>query len=132
MPRGPEVAWDGLYQMIYVAVTCGRGYRNRGSRGGRHRRGRGIGRALARGLAAAGARVVVNDLNFEAATAVAQEIGGYPRPGDVGTEKGVRELVADAREYLGEVDIYCSNAGIAAAPARTRRTQPGSSPGRST
>ena len=75
--------------------------------------GAGIGRALARGLAAAGARVVVNDLNFEAATAVAQEIGGYPRPGDVGTEKGVRELVADAREYLGEIDIYCSNAGIA-------------------
>ena len=23
------------------------------------------------------------------------------------------ELVADAREYLGEIDIYCSNAGIA-------------------
>ena len=75
--------------------------------------GAGIGRALARGLAAAGARVVVNDLVFEAATAVAQEIGGYPHPGDVGTEKGVRELVADAREYLGEIDIYCSNAGIA-------------------
>ena len=75
--------------------------------------GAGIGRALARGLAAAGARVVVNDLNFEAATAVAQEIGGYPHPGDVGTEKGVRELVADAREYLSEVDIYCSNAGVA-------------------
>jgi NAD(P)-dependent dehydrogenase (short-subunit alcohol dehydrogenase family) len=75
--------------------------------------GSGIGRALARGLAAAGARVVVNDLVFEAATAVAQEIGGYPHPGDVGTEKGVRELVAGAREYLGEIDIYCSNAGIA-------------------
>jgi NAD(P)-dependent dehydrogenase (short-subunit alcohol dehydrogenase family) len=75
--------------------------------------GAGIGRALARGLAAAGARVVVNDLVFEAATAVAQEIGGYPHPGDVGTEKGVRELVAGAREYLGEIDIYCSNAGIA-------------------
>ena len=75
--------------------------------------GTGIGRALARGLAAAGARVVVNDLVFEAATAVAQEIGGYPHPGDVGTEKGVRELVAGAREYLGEIDIYCSNAGIA-------------------
>jgi NAD(P)-dependent dehydrogenase (short-subunit alcohol dehydrogenase family) len=73
--------------------------------------GAGIGRALARGLAAAGARVVVNDLVFEAATAVAQEIGGYPHPGDVGTEKGVRELVAGAREYLGEIDIYCSNAG---------------------
>ena len=75
--------------------------------------GSGIGRALARGLAAAGARVVVNDLDFEAATAVAEEIGGYPAPGDVATEQGVSELIATAREYLGEIDIYCSNAGIA-------------------
>jgi len=74
--------------------------------------GSGIGRALARGLAAAGARVVVNDLDTEAAVAVAQEIGGYPAPGDMGTEKGVSDLIAAAREYLNEIDIYCSNAGI--------------------
>ena len=76
--------------------------------------GSGIGRALARGLAAAGARVVVNDLNVEAATAVAEEIGGYPAPGDAATAAGVRDLVDTAREYLNEIDIYCSNAGIAA------------------
>jgi NAD(P)-dependent dehydrogenase (short-subunit alcohol dehydrogenase family) len=75
--------------------------------------GSGIGRALARGLAAAGARVVVNDLNVEAATAVAQEIGGYPAPGDVSTAPGVHGLIDAAREYLNEIDIYCSNAGIA-------------------
>jgi len=74
--------------------------------------GAGIGRALARGLAAAGARVVVNDLNFEAATAVAREIGGFPAPGDVGSEEGVTALIATARDCLGEIDIYCSNAGI--------------------
>ena len=73
--------------------------------------GSGIGRALARGLAAAGARVVVNDLNVEAATAVAAEIGGYPAPGDAATEPEV--LIAAAREYLSEIDIYCSNAGVA-------------------
>ena len=61
--------------------------------------GSGIGRALARGLAAAGARVVVNDLNFEAATAVAKEIGGYPSPGDVSTAQGVHDLIDAAREY---------------------------------
>ena len=75
--------------------------------------GSGIGRALARGLAAAGARVVVNDLNFEAATAVAKEIGGFPAPGDAATEAGVTALIATARDCLGEIDIYCSNAGIA-------------------
>jgi len=75
--------------------------------------GAGIGRALARGLAGAGARVVVNDLNFEAATAVAKEVGGYPAPGDVSTVRGVHDLIDAAREYLNEIDIYCSNAGIA-------------------
>jgi NAD(P)-dependent dehydrogenase (short-subunit alcohol dehydrogenase family) len=74
--------------------------------------GAGIGRALARGLAAAGARVVVNDLDTEAAVAVAEEIGGYPVPGDMGTQKGVSDLIAAAREYLNEIDIYCSNAGV--------------------
>ena len=75
--------------------------------------GAGIGRALARGLAAAGARVVVNDLDTEAATAVATDVGGYPAPSDASTEEGVRGLVSAARDYLGEIDIYCSNAGIA-------------------
>jgi len=75
--------------------------------------GAGIGRALARRLAAGGARVVVNDLDAGAATAVAGEIGGYAVPGDVATEQGVRDLIAAAREHLGEIDIYCSNAGIA-------------------
>jgi NAD(P)-dependent dehydrogenase (short-subunit alcohol dehydrogenase family) len=75
--------------------------------------GAGIGRALARGLAAAGARVVVNDLDAATATAVASDIGGYPAPGDASTEEGVRALIGAARDHLGEIDIYCSNAGIA-------------------
>src|SRR5580704_10508096 len=75
--------------------------------------GAGIGRALARRLAAGGGRVVVNDLDVEAAAAVADEIGGYAVPGDVATEQGVHELIAAARGHLGEIDIFCSNAGIA-------------------
>jgi NAD(P)-dependent dehydrogenase (short-subunit alcohol dehydrogenase family) len=76
--------------------------------------GSGIGRALARGLAAAGARVVVNDLDADAAAAVAKQTGGHAVPGDAVSARGVRELIGAAREYLGEIDIYCSNAGIAA------------------
>jgi NAD(P)-dependent dehydrogenase (short-subunit alcohol dehydrogenase family) len=75
--------------------------------------GAGIGRALARGLAAAGARVVINDLDADAAAAVAEQTGGYAVPGDVSTEQGVRDLIAAARGHLGSIDIYCSNAGIA-------------------
>jgi NAD(P)-dependent dehydrogenase (short-subunit alcohol dehydrogenase family) len=55
--------------------------------------------------------VVVNDLDAEAATAVAQEIGGYAVAGDTGTEQGVREIIAAALGHLGSIDIYCSNAG---------------------
>jgi NAD(P)-dependent dehydrogenase (short-subunit alcohol dehydrogenase family) len=76
--------------------------------------GGGIGRAIARRLAADGARVVVNDLDAEAAHAVAAEIGGFAAPGNVGTERGVDELIEAATGFLGEVDVYCSNAGTAA------------------
>jgi NAD(P)-dependent dehydrogenase (short-subunit alcohol dehydrogenase family) len=76
--------------------------------------GGGIGRAIARRLAAGGARVVVNDLDRDAAAAVAAEIEGFAVPGDAGTEQGVRDLVSAARDRLGEIDIYCSNAGTGA------------------
>ena len=76
--------------------------------------GGGIGRAIARRLAADGARVVVNDLDQAAAQTVANEMGGLPAPGDAGTEQGVDELIKAATEFLGEIDIYCSNAGTVA------------------
>lgn len=76
--------------------------------------GGGIGRAIARRLAADGARVAVNDLDAAAARAVAAEIGGLAVPGDAGTAQGVDDLIREARAFLGEVDIYCSNAGTVA------------------
>jgi len=76
--------------------------------------GGGIGRAIARRLAAGGARVVVNDVDPDAAAAVAREIGGHAVPGDVGTPDGVRDLIEAAERRLGDVDIYCSNAGTGA------------------
>ena len=73
--------------------------------------GGGIGRAIARRLAAEGARVVVNDQDADAAYAVAEEIGGFPVACDVGSAFSIDYLIAAAREFLGEVDVYCSNAG---------------------
>ncbi|MGW1610281.1 SDR family oxidoreductase [Streptomyces sp. NPDC002285] len=70
--------------------------------------GGGIGAALARRFAAAGARVVVNDLDAGKAEAVADEIGGIAVAGDASA------VVADARDALGgAVDVYCANAGVA-------------------
>lgn len=74
--------------------------------------GHGIGAAMVRRLAAEGARVVVNDLDPDAAQAVAQEVGGTAVPGDAASEAGVEALVAGAREALGEVDAFVANAGI--------------------
>jgi NAD(P)-dependent dehydrogenase (short-subunit alcohol dehydrogenase family) len=75
--------------------------------------GGGIGRAVARRLAADGARVVVNDLDEQAAQAVAAEIGGFAVAGDIGTADGVTELIEAATGLLGQIDVYCSNAGTA-------------------
>ncbi|MEU9047105.1 MULTISPECIES: SDR family oxidoreductase [unclassified Kitasatospora] len=75
--------------------------------------GRGIGAALARAFAAAGARVVVNDLDAEAAHAVAEDCGGTALPGDAASATGLATLVDRARAALGEIDVWCANAGVA-------------------
>ncbi|CAG7657246.1 Short-chain dehydrogenase [Actinacidiphila bryophytorum] len=70
--------------------------------------GGGIGAALARAFADRGARVVVNDLDAEAAHKVADGIGAAVVAGDA---SGV---VPAARTALGgRVDIFCANAGVA-------------------
>ncbi|WP_018501813.1 SDR family oxidoreductase [Parafrankia discariae] len=74
--------------------------------------GHGIGRALATRLAAEGARVVVNDLDADAAESVAAEIGGHPVPGDAASEGGVAALVESARARLGGIDVWFANAGV--------------------
>lgn len=74
--------------------------------------GNGIGAALARRLAAAGARVVVNDLDAGAAEAVATEIGGIAVPGDAASEAGVTALIAEAGAHLDGIDMYVANAGV--------------------
>jgi NAD(P)-dependent dehydrogenase (short-subunit alcohol dehydrogenase family) len=75
--------------------------------------GSGIGAALCRRFAAEGARVVVNDLNAEAAAAVAASAGGTAIVGDAASEDGVAALISAARAELGEIDLFCANAGIA-------------------
>jgi NAD(P)-dependent dehydrogenase (short-subunit alcohol dehydrogenase family) len=75
--------------------------------------GSGIGAALAARFAAEGARVVVNDIDPQAAARVAESCGAVAVPGDAASEEGVAWLIGAARESLGEIDLYCANAGVA-------------------
>ncbi len=76
--------------------------------------GSGIGRALCRRFAAEGARgVVVADIDHERARAVAEEIHGLAVGCDVGNEREIIDLVRQAKERFGEIDLFCSNAGLA-------------------
>jgi 3-hydroxybutyrate dehydrogenase len=65
----------------------------------------GIGEACARALAAAGAHVVIADLNGEDATRVAAELGGDAWQVDLGDTAALADLSLDA-------DILVNNAGI--------------------
>ncbi|HKS49949.1 MAG TPA: SDR family oxidoreductase [Amycolatopsis sp.] len=75
--------------------------------------GGGIGASLARMFAGEGARVVVADLDGTAVSAVAREVGGAAIVGDAASESGVERLIAEAKDELGTIDLYCANAGVA-------------------
>ncbi|MGH9836969.1 MAG: SDR family oxidoreductase [Blastocatellia bacterium] len=77
----------------------------------------GIGRALCKRFAAEGARgVVVSDVDFKTAAQVADEINGIAIRADVGDEAEVINLVAEASAAFGQIDLFCSNAGIGGIP----------------
>lgn len=78
----------------------------------------GIGRAIARSFHAAGANVVVTDLDGDGAEAVAAELHAA-RPasalgagGDVSSEADVVAVIERARTTFGAIDLYWANAGV--------------------
>lgn len=74
----------------------------------------GIGRALARRFKAEGARaVVVADLQDDAVKAVGEEVGGLAVACNVANEDDIKNLIAKAEAANGDIDVFCSNAGIA-------------------
>ncbi|SEL47121.1 SDR family NAD(P)-dependent oxidoreductase [Streptacidiphilus jiangxiensis] len=79
--------------------------------------GSGIGRAAALAFAGRGARVLVADLNAEAAEQVVKEIadaGGTAVAvvGDLSDQQVVDRVVAGAVEAFGGVDVLVNNAGV--------------------
>ncbi|MEP5763500.1 MAG: SDR family oxidoreductase [Halieaceae bacterium] len=75
----------------------------------------GIGKALCERFAAEGARVVVvADLEKDNAIAVAEAIGGVGFGVNVRDESQIQAMVAQVEADYGQIDLFCSNAGIIA------------------
>ncbi len=75
----------------------------------------GIGKALAELFASEGAKAIaIADMDIEGAQAVATAIGPQAKAYklDVTDEQAVFDMVADIEKNYGDVDLYCSNAGI--------------------
>jgi NAD(P)-dependent dehydrogenase (short-subunit alcohol dehydrogenase family) len=72
----------------------------------------GIGRAVARHLIRQGWQVALADIDGDAVSAAAVEVGGAAVACDVASEADVERLVAVARSRLGRLDAIVSNAGI--------------------
>jgi 3alpha(or 20beta)-hydroxysteroid dehydrogenase len=75
----------------------------------------GMGESFARHLAAAGASVIVSDINVESGRAVAQDIGASAAfvEHDVSSAFSWSKLIEEAERRFGPISILVNNAGIA-------------------
>ena len=79
--------------------------------------GSGLGKAIAGLFAREGARVIINDLNRDAAQAVVASLGSASErssaiAADVSDSAAVRAMFAQVKERFGGLDILVNNAGI--------------------
>lgn len=74
--------------------------------------GIGLGRAYCKALAAEGAKVVVADIQADAAQAVAKEVGGVAVKVDVTSASETQAMAAKALDAYGAIDILVNNAGM--------------------
>ena len=85
----------------------------------------GIGAALCRRFAEEGARAVaVVDCNEDGAKVVAEEIGGVAITADVTVEADVINVVNETENRFGQIDLFCSNAGITSMDGPTAASAP--------
>ena len=80
--------------------------------------GSGFGKLLAQRLSAAGARLVLSDVNSQAMSQVGHELSGQHHilTCDVTREDDVSGMIAAAVEQFGRLDILVNNAGLGSPP----------------
>lgn len=76
----------------------------------------GFGAGIARKFTAEGARVMVVDLNTDAAQAIATEINGHAHTADISDGDQVADMIETAIRKMGHVDIMVNNAGVTHLP----------------
>lgn len=79
----------------------------------------GFGAGIARKFIAEGARVIIADINAEAAAAMAAELGSaaVPQAVDVSDAASVQAMADAALAAFGQLDILVNNAGVTHMPA---------------
>ena len=76
----------------------------------------GFGAGIVRRFIEEGARVMVADIQGDAAKEVAKEVGGIGCAVDVAKADSVNAMIAQATEAWGQVDIMVNNAGVSHMP----------------
>jgi len=77
----------------------------------------GFGAGIVRKFVAEGARVMVADINGDAASALAKELGATAQQVDVAKDASVAAMVEAAYAAFGKLDILVNNAGVSHLPA---------------
>lgn len=78
--------------------------------------GSGFGAGIVRKFADEGARVMVADINADAAGEVAGEVDGIAQAVDVADDASVAAMIGAAQDAFGRIDILVNNAGITHLP----------------
>lgn len=76
----------------------------------------GFGLGIARKFVAEGAKVLIADLNEEAAQAAAKDLGAEAATVDVASGASVEAMTLAAQDKLGGIDILVNNAGVTHLP----------------
>jgi NAD(P)-dependent dehydrogenase (short-subunit alcohol dehydrogenase family) len=85
----------------------------------------GIGREIVRAFAAAGAAVFVCDIDRNALGVLADEVAGI-KTGicDIANRKGIEQMIGEAVQALGGLDVLVNNAGVSGPTAPVEEMDP--------